>query len=190
MRRFQRFLPSPATLKANRWLRWLGPALHHPSLWHVTRRGVAMGMALGVFFGLLIPVAQIPFSAATAMLLRANVPAAVASTLVTNPVTFGPVYYAAWRLGSAVLGEDAPEGDVPPLAQQPGAAPAEAGWWNTLKGYALGVGKPLVLGLAILATVLGLLTYFSVAGFWALKIRWTRWRRLRFGIAPSASRPS
>lgn len=190
MRRFQRFLPSPATLQANRWLRWLGPALHHPSLWHVTRRGVAMGMALGVFFGLLIPVAQIPFSAATAMLLRANVPAAVASTLVTNPVTFGPVYYVAWRLGSAVLGEETPEGEQPPVAQQPGAAPANAGWWNTLKGYALGVGKPLVLGLAILATVLGLLTYFSVAGFWALKIRWARRRRLRLGLAASASRPS
>ncbi len=99
-----RFLPSPETLQRNRWLRWLGPALHHPRLWHLSRRGLALGMAVGVFFGLLIPIAQIPLSAAAAVALRANVPAAVASTLVTNPVTFGPVYYVAWRLGSAVLG--------------------------------------------------------------------------------------
>jgi uncharacterized protein (DUF2062 family) len=59
-------------------------------------------MALGFFFGLLVPLAQIPLSAAAAVTLRANVPAAVASTLVTNPVTFGPLYYAAWRLGRPV----------------------------------------------------------------------------------------
>ena len=31
----------------------------------------------------------------------------VASTLVTNPVTFAPVYLAAHRLGSALLGKPA-----------------------------------------------------------------------------------
>jgi uncharacterized protein (DUF2062 family) len=107
-------LPSAEALRANRWLRWLGPALHHPKLWHISRRGLALGMALGVFFGLLIPLAQIPLSAAAAVALRANVPAAVASTLVTNPVTFGPIYYAAWRVGSAMLGEP---GDTAPPSQ-------------------------------------------------------------------------
>ena len=67
-----------------------------------------MGVAVGVFFGLLLPVAQIPVSAAVAVLLRANLPMAVASTLVTNPVTFGPVYYGAYRLGKALLGASAP----------------------------------------------------------------------------------
>ncbi|MCU0762467.1 MAG: DUF2062 domain-containing protein [Hydrogenophaga sp.] len=103
--RLKSWLPKPEELLNNRWLRWLGPALRHPRLWHFSRKGIAMGMALGIFFGLLIPVAQIPFSAATAVLLRANLPMAVASTLVTNPVTFGPVYYGAYHLGKAVLGE-------------------------------------------------------------------------------------
>ena len=89
LERLQRLLPTPQAIAANRWLRWLGPALHHPRLWHMRRRGIALGMAIGVFFGFLIPVAQIPASAAVAVALRANLPTAMASTLVTKEVVPG-----------------------------------------------------------------------------------------------------
>jgi len=172
---------SPDTLRHNRWLRWLGPALHDTRLWRFTRRGVAMGMALGFFFGLLVPLAQMPLSAGAAMLLRANVPSAVAATLVTNPVTFGPLYYAAWRLGSLVLGE--PVQAAPPLppaaAAVEQASTADAGWWRDALQRLRAVGKPLLLGLALMATGLGLATYFLVWWGWALKVWWTRRRRLR-----------
>lgn len=182
MTRFSRLLPSPESLQRNRWLRWLGPALHHPRLWHVSRRGLALGMALGVFFGLLIPVAQIPFSAAAAVALRANVPAAVASTLVTNPVTFGPVYYLAWLLGSTLLGETG--GAAPTRPPAPVAAPADETWWQGIARSVLGVGKPLLLGLAILAVTIGGLTYFAVSWFWTLKVWWARRRRRRGATLP------
>lgn len=141
MKRFQRWLPDAATVRNNRWLRWLGPALYHPALWSLRRRGFALGMALGIFFGLLIPVAQIPLSACAAVLLRAHVPAAIASTLVTNPVTFGPLYYAAWQLGSFLLGD-----------------------------AATGVGKPLMVGLGTLAVVMGALTYLLVSVVWRWRV--------------------
>ena len=172
-------MPSPEAVQRNRWLRWLGPHLQHPRLWHFSRRGLAMGMALGIFFGLLIPVAQIPFSAAAAVVLRANVPAAVASTLVTNPVTFGPVYYAAWRLGSALLGKDVRAGQQPPPRADAADALVDASWWQQLKRGVAGVGKPLLLGLALMACGIGLLTYFVVSWAWAIKVWWTRRRRLR-----------
>src|SRR5512145_2463443 len=105
-KRLKAWLPTPESIRNNRWLQWLGPLLHQPRLWHFSRRGIAMGLAIGIFFGLLIPVAQMPFAAALAVLARANLPVAVASTFVTNPVTFGPVYYGAYRLGKAMLGED------------------------------------------------------------------------------------
>jgi hypothetical protein len=177
---WRRHLPSPETLRNNRWLRWLGPSLFHPQLWHVHRRGIALGMALGVFFGLLIPIAQIPFSAAAAVLMRANVPAAVASTLVTNPVTFGPVYYAAWRVGSAILDEPARAGVSPPALPSPvaDARPGESGW-QALKRSLLGFGKPLLLGLAIFAIAVGLATYLLVSWAWRLKVLWRRRQRRR-----------
>jgi uncharacterized protein len=178
MRRLRQRLPSAEALRASRWLRWLGPALHHPKLWHVSRRGLALGMALGFFFGLLIPLAQIPLSAAAAVALRANVPAAVASTLVTNPVTFGPIYYAAWRVGSALLGEPgdaAPPSPIKATQDEPG----DESWWRTASRRILGVGKPLLLGLVIMATAVGTATYFLVSAAWKLSVLWKRHRRRR-----------
>lgn len=168
----KRFVPTREQLAANRWLRWLGPRLFHPSLWHLRRRTLALGVALGLFFGLLIPVAQIPFSVAAAVLLRANVPAAVASTLVTNPVTFAPVYYAAWRLGNALLGQP----QTPPPQALP-APPPDLSWWQRVRATATGVGKPLVLGLAVMASSAGVAVYFAITWIWALRVHWQRRRR-------------
>ena len=188
----RRWLPTPDSLRANRWLRWIGPALHHPRLWHMSRRGVALGMAVGVFFGLLIPIAQIPLSVGAAVLLRANVPTAAASTLVSNPATYGPLYYAAWRLGKAVLGDDtggaaaaeaSPVED--PLAVEATAADTrrEGGWFAQAWASIHALGKPLLLGMALMATTVGLLTYALVSIVLSLKVRW-QWRRRQRLRAP------
>ena len=177
MRAFRKLLPSAEKLRQNRWLGWLGPALHHPRLWHMSRRGLALGLALGLFFGLLIPLAQIPLSAAAAVVLRANVPAAVASTLVTNPVTFGPIYYGAWRLGSAVLGE--PSDAAPPAlveASEPVVAVDES-WASNAVRRITEVGKPLLLGLLLVATGVAFASYFLVSAAWRLSVIRKRRRR-------------
>ncbi len=158
---WRRLIPNRETLLASRWLRWLAPWLGHPELWHWSRRGVALGVALGVFFGLLIPLAQIPVTAAVAIALRANLPAAAASTLITNPVTFAPLYYGAYRLGSWVTGDTASS------PATPGAVPSETGTttWQRMAE----LGKPLIVGLSILAVTAGLATYFLIDLAW-------RWR--------------
>jgi uncharacterized protein (DUF2062 family) len=171
--RFKRLLPEREQLASNRWLRWLGPRMFHPRLWHVSRRGVALGVAIGVFFGFLIPIAQIPFSAAAAVALRANRPTAVASTLVTNPVTFPPVYYAAWKVGGLLLGESDRPADAHPQARP------DEGWWSATWRYVSGVGRPLVLGLAVFAAGAGVGLYLSISLVWALRVRWRRRARLR-----------
>ncbi|HWS76649.1 MAG TPA: DUF2062 domain-containing protein, partial [Quisquiliibacterium sp.] len=148
--RFSRLLPDRERLQSNRWLRWLGPSLMHPRLWHFSRRGVAIGVSLGVFFGLLIPIAQIPFATGMAVLMRANVPAAAASTLVTNPITFAPVYLLAHRVGAALLGEPEAPADAAPVAPTLPAAsatPVAPGWWRSAWRGVLALGKPLLLGL-------------------------------------------
>jgi len=178
--RLRALLPDPERLQQNRWLRWLGPALQQRHLWHFSRKGVALGVALGVFFGLLIPVAQIPAAATSAVVLRANLPMAVASTLVTNPVTFAPVYLAAYQLGRLVLGEDtgaeAPgEPVLGPAVLSTDATGDDTGWLARMGS----VGKPLVVGLGILAVGCGVLVYVLISAGWALRVRWKRRRQLR-----------
>lgn len=173
---FLRHLPSPESLKTNRWLRWLGPSLFHPALWHFSRRGVALGLALGVFFGFLVPVGQMPLSAAAAVVLRANVPAAIASTLVTNPVTFAPVYYAAYRFGHWVLGEEPsePPPPIPHAAQQQFQPKGLAGIWHRVQR----MGKPLLVGLSSFAVGFGTAVYWISTWLWIWRVRSKRRARM------------
>jgi len=185
--RLRRLLPTREAIASNRWLRWLGPALLHPRLWHMSRRSIAFGAGIGVFFAFLIPVAQIPLSVAASVVMRANIPAAVVSTLVNNPLTFPPVYYAAWRVGSAILGEPAREADAPALARAYPARHVEAGdppslWRRTWHGVTQ-VGKPLLLGALTFACTFGLAAYMLVNGLWHLKVRLKRRARQQRRIA-------
>lgn len=163
LERLRARIPTSEQISRNRWLAWLGPWLQQPKLWHWSRRGVAMGVALGVFFGLLIPVAQIPLSVAVAVLLRANVPAAVASTLVSNPLTFAPIYYGAYRLGVWVTSEKAPPQDIEVIGTQ--ELENTLSLWQRIAA----LGKPLVVGLCITALLMGLLSYGLISLVW-------RWR--------------
>src|SRR5690606_40649660 len=103
--RIQRWLPSEEKLRANRSLRWMGPLLRRPWLCHLSRRRVAAGAAIGVFFGFLLPVMQIGAAAGVSILLRANLPVAAAATLVSNPLTYVPIAIAAYQTGAWILGE-------------------------------------------------------------------------------------
>lgn len=172
--RLKHLLPTADQVRENRWLRWLGPALFRPQLWHITRRGVALGVALGFFFGLLIPVAQIPLSAASAVILRANLPAAIASTLVTNPITFAPIYYGAYRIGTALIGNGTQPPDIE-VAHTLEKSSGETGSWIA---RITALGKPLLLGLLIMACSAGVLVYLLIMGLWRLKIM-LAWRRRR-----------
>lgn len=59
---------------------------------------------IGVFFGFLIPVLQIATAAAAALMLRASLPVATVATLVSNPLTYVPIWVAAYQTGALILG--------------------------------------------------------------------------------------
>ena len=169
-------MPTREQITANRWLGWLGPWLNQTKLWHWSRRGVAMGVALGVFFGLLIPIAQIPLSVASAVVMRANIPAAVLSTLVSNPVTFGPIYYGAYRLGVWVTGsKELPKTLDLADPQASAEVPANVGVIKRITQ----LGKPLMVGLSITAVLTGLITYGLITLVWRWRTVSKRRDRLR-----------
>ncbi|WP_294273871.1 DUF2062 domain-containing protein [Propionivibrio sp.] len=151
--RLRALVPSREQLEANPWLRGLAPCLANPKLWHCSRRGVAMGVAIGLFVGLLIPVAQILLAATAAVLLRANVPIAAAGTLVTNPLTVPPIYYAAYHLGTWATGTSAT------------AAVSLANPFSILESLG-SIGLPLFAGLAITASFAAITSYLLISRAW------------------------
>jgi uncharacterized protein len=176
-RKLREMLPSRETLMRSRSLRWLGPLLERPWLWRANRRGVALGAAIGVFFGLLIPVLQILLAAAFAVLLRANLPVAAAATLVSNPLTYAPIYVAAYHVGSRLLNEPPSTAAAESIEAKVDAAELlKAGWWQRFSG----VAKPIALGVAIFAVCGAFAAYFAALLGWRLWLL-ARLRRRRRG---------
>lgn len=154
-------LPDRETLLARRWMRPFAHRLVHPSLWHFNRWSVSRGIALGLFVGLLIPFGQIVLAALFALTLRANLLAASAATLVSNPLTFPAIYFAAYGFGSRVLtgGSSAPAG------------PSDLPWL-------IEVSAPTALGLFVFATAAAAIGYGAVHLAWKAQVR-RRWKRRR-----------
>lgn len=176
-RRLQRWLLSEEKLRSHRGLRWLGPLLRRPWLWHLNRRRVAMGAAIGVFFGFFVPVMQIAAAAGVAVLLRATLPVAAAATLVCNPLTYVPIWVAACRTGAALLGEPIDQAQAraqaEALAEQLDADEADPRTWSQ---RLLAIGKPLMLGLTVFAAAGAVLAWSAVQLLWTLAV-WLRRRR-------------
>lgn len=187
--RLRRLMPSHESVAQNRWLKWLGPSVLHPRLFHLSRRGVAAGAAIGVFFAFITPIAQIPLSAAACMVLRANVPVAIVATLVNTPPTFGPVYYAAWKVGSWVLAEPSDSDRAPEvLARAPsapgaaqgaaGAPPGASSWWDRAVRAVQSIGKPLLVGTLIFSFGFSALAWALCSAVWHWRVRLKRRQRL------------
>lgn len=115
-----------------------------------------------------------------ALLLRADLPVAALATLVTNPVTFAPIFVLAYRTGAAVLGEQEDPEAARALALTRGessgasADDAQPRWIERARA----VGKPLFLGLAIFAVLGSLATWVLVRVAWMSGVWLKRRRRL------------
>jgi hypothetical protein len=156
-RTLKRYLPDPHRIAQQRHLRWLGPRLFDPRLWHLSRHTTAQGMALGLFCAWLPLPGHMLVAAPLALLLRVNVPIALAAVWITNPLTITPFFIAAYRLGAWLL------------RQPPTATPFEL-----TAAYVLEFWQPLVTGCAVLGTSCALIGYFGVLGWWRMHVR-RRW---------------
>jgi uncharacterized protein (DUF2062 family) len=167
---FRRYLRSLEAVRGNRHVARLGPRLQHPNLWHLNRRSVAGGVALGLFAGLIPGSNPVQFTAAALLAVagRVNLPVAVLVTLYSNPFTVVPLYYVAFKLGELALMESG--GTLPPLALGlEGKGYGE--WLPAVLEWLASVGKPLALGLPLLAALLAAVGYFAVGWSWRLAVR-------------------
>ena len=168
---FRKFLPQHETMKSHRWLKPFGGWLHHPNLWHLHRRSVAGGVAIGLFCGLIPGPVQMISAALLAALFRVNLPVAVFTTIYTNPFTILPLYALAYEIGKWVLGAHGSAATkLPPFP--------ELHWHNFMSGlwdWVLMLGEPLLVGLPVLALSLAVMGYITVRAAWRIAVIW-KWR--------------
>ena len=170
---FRKYLPSHESVRGNRYIGILGSALHHPNLWHLNRRSVAGGVAIGMLCGMIPGPIQMFSAAILAVVLRVNLPVSMAATWYTNPFTIVPLYYLAYKIGTLITG-DAPTASAPPSLHL--NLDNIGDWISVLREWISAMGKPLVVGLCTLGAVLSVTGYFAVRGAWRLYIV-TAWRR-------------
>jgi len=159
----ERFLPAHHQIKEHKHLQFLGEHLHNPNLWHLNRRSAAMAFAVG-FFSMYLPIpGQMIVAALLALLVGANLPVSVVLVWITNPVTMPPMFYAAYKVGSWVLGL---ENEISEDVFTFNGALHELGdiWW------------PLLLGSLIMGTLLAAVGYGSIRALWRYYVI-KRWRR-------------
>src|SRR3954470_10638374 len=107
MKWLRHHIPPRDTIHRHRILRPFAPHLGQAALWRMTPRSVPRAVALGLFVGIIIPVMHTAIAAILAIPLRANIAITAIFTLVVNPLTIPPLYYAAYRIGSWELHHDA-----------------------------------------------------------------------------------
>ena len=169
----RKFLPDHEAIRANRWLAPFENTLLHPRLWHLNRHSAAGGVAVGLFCGLIPGPFQMLGAAIGAVAFRVNLPLALLTTLYTNPLTIVPLYFAGYGLGRLVLGGSG-EFVAPPEW-------GEAGMWvwiQALADWMAHLGKPLALGLVLLASLL------AAGGYVIVRLAWRcyllrSWRKRR-----------
>lgn len=163
---FRKYLPSHESVRQNRFVALFGDRLQHHNLWHLHRRSVAGGVAAGLFAGLIPgsnPV-QFFFAALFAVMFKVNLPVAVATTLYSNPFTVVPLYLAAYAIGEFVMGSDADRS--PPQTELHLMDKSIGEWIPALADWIVSQGKPLLVGLLLLALLLSFVGYFVVRGGW------------------------
>lgn len=150
----KKYLPEPAKLKQDKNLQILGGWLHDPNIWHLNRRSVSGGFAVGLAMAFMpFPFGQTLAAALLAIFFRVNLPLSAALVWITNPITMPPIYLAALQLGNLMLGTS--------LAEQ--EFHFSVHWVTNHLGD---IWKPFVLGCLTLSTVSAVLGYFTALWIW------------------------
>jgi uncharacterized protein (DUF2062 family) len=168
MKWLTRHIPTRETVHEHRLLRPFARPLSNPALWRFTHRSIPRAVALGLFIGVIIPFMHTLIAAMLAIPVRANVAVTAAFTLLINPLTIPPLYYAAYRIGSWELHHDA-------TLLNPAAAERFSSELSRLLFWVHQASGPIAIGVLTIAVGAALLGYFAAMLLW----RWwlgSRWR--------------
>lgn len=146
-------LPSRQGIQASRILAPIAHLLHDENLWHLNRKSVAMGCAVGVFVAFLPTPGQMPLAAAAALLARGNLAVAAASTWVTNPLTSPVILFFSYQVGLLLL-----------------PSVARSHKFELSFDWLMENLEPMLLGSLICGAAAAVASYFAIRLLWRLHI--------------------
>jgi uncharacterized protein (DUF2062 family) len=128
---------------------------------------VARGVAVGLFCGVLVPVAHIVFAVFVALAVRANPLVAALTTFVSNPFTLPFIYVYAFRIGSFLTNSRSTvAADLAATQAAAEQALVVANWSSTLLEWASTIAYPFLVGLMLVALTVALIGYLLVHACW------------------------
>ena len=157
-RRFlKRIMPDHRAMREHPHLQRFGQRLAEPKLWHLNRRSIAFGLAIGLFVGFMPILGQMFVAAGLAILIRVNLPIAVMAVWITNPVTIAPIYFFSYQVGAYIL--------ELPVSDQTFAMS-----WDWFATEFMAIWQPLLLGCFILGTIAAILAILLVRLCWRVMV--------------------
>ena len=169
----KRNLPTPTQVRENRRLRQVfGTLLHDSNLWHLNRLSVTRAVIAGMLMAWVPVPFQMVLSAGLAIAWRCNMPVAIACVWITNPLTMGPMFYGAYKLGALVLGLPVQEMEFEIS-------------WNWLQTQLGAIWEPFLLGCAICGVVMATVAAIIVHVGWRIHVAWSWKKRIRCRAARS-----
>jgi hypothetical protein len=131
--------------------------LHDHRLWAIRRRTVVPAVAIGIFIAFLPTPGHTLMGVLLALAFRVNIPVAALATWVSNPVTMGPMYYFAYRLGRYLLRTPLQEFQFEMS-------------WDWVTHTFLTIWQPMLLGCFILGVLAAVTSYITLDLFWRSSI--------------------
>ena len=155
----RKHLPTVKEIQQYRYLHIFGDGLKQQELWTFNRQSTAKGVAIGLFCAFLpMPFEMVP-AIFLAVLMRGNLPFAIAGIWLSNPVTWVPLYTPCYLLGAYLL-------QIDPVAAISEITIFQLGWHYVA----------LWLGCLIIGLTISVSAHFLISFVWRSQVR-ERWKR-------------
>ncbi len=166
----KKFMPSRETIRNQKALALFGNLLNDPNLWCLNRRSASGAFGVGLSMAFIPLPSQMIMAAGLAILLKVNLPLAVALVWITNPITMPIIFYVAYQIGTFLL-------------NSPNYPFHFELTWDFVLNQMAHIGPPFLVGCLACSLVFGALGYLGVQFFWRYSVarNWKK-RRLRLPL--------
>ncbi|GAA4896400.1 DUF2062 domain-containing protein [Ferrimonas pelagia] len=159
----KRIMPDPEAVRQHKYLKIFGPWMQRANIWHLNRRSASGALAIGMFTAWLPIPMQMVFAALLAIIAGVNMPLAIATVWISNPLTMPIMFYTAYLMGTWVLDHERLVFHFELSLQ----------WFHDSVNT---IGPPFLLGCVLMGLICAALTYLVINSLWRYSILFS-WKK-------------